>query len=61
MTRRRRPVCLLCDRPCDEADYCAGCGEYVCEKCDHHGAVVRGDHLPGDHKGKKDSHGSKRT
>jgi len=43
------PKCYFCNRECDEEDYCVGCGEYICSKCDLNDCM--GDHVPEDHAG----------
>jgi hypothetical protein len=40
--------CYFCHREVSEDDFCFGCDEYICDKCDIN--EVGGDHLVEDHK-----------
>jgi len=42
------PNCYFCGREVTDDDYCCGCQQYICDKCDD-GAQV-GDHEAEDHK-----------
>jgi len=41
--------CFNCFEPCDDDDYCYGCGAYVCEACASVVDVPWGEHAPEDH------------
>lgn len=44
------PKCYFCHKEVSEDDYCFGCDDYVCEKCDENQTKAVGDHLVEDHK-----------
>ena len=41
--------CIGCDRRCEDADHCSGCGCYVCESCEERPQKRTGTHSPMDH------------
>lgn len=42
--------CVRCGAPCEERDYCHGCGCYVCTPCDPYGVdLAFGRHDPEEH------------
>jgi hypothetical protein len=43
------PDCYLCGGEAEEADYCHGCEEYICEECDEGKDFPIADHKPEDH------------
>jgi len=43
--------CYFCDSPCTEDDFCAGCSQYVCFKCDKNPDTPYGRHSPSTHSG----------
>jgi hypothetical protein len=36
--------CRVCDKLCNEDDFCYGCKEYICEECDFSSGSPMGDH-----------------
>ena len=43
------PKCYFCRKEVSEDDYCFGCDEYVCDRCDQN--EVAADHIVEDHEG----------
>lgn len=42
--------CFNCGKPLTQDDYCFGCKEYICDKCDANGVTMPpGRHEPTDH------------
>ena len=46
---RTMPNCYFCNREVGEDDFCFGCQQYICDKCDD--SEQAGDHEPEDHLG----------
>ena len=46
--KKQSHKCVFCEEPVNDDDYCYGCHEYICSKCDE--TEVIGDHKVGDHR-----------
>jgi len=47
----KKAKCYFCGLPCTDEDYCYGCQEFVCSKCDERGMELDfGGHLIEEHK-----------
>jgi hypothetical protein len=49
------PHCYFCSEKVDSDDICYGCGQYVCQMCDHFDGL--GNHDVSEHKGISDEVG----
>ncbi len=36
-SENKKAKCYFCSLPCNDEDYCYGCKEFVCSKCDERG------------------------
>ncbi len=36
-SENKKAKCYFCGLPCTDEDYCYGCQEFVCSKCDERG------------------------
>jgi len=50
-SENKKAKCYFCGLPCNDEDYCYGCQEFVCSKCDERGMELDfGGHLIEEHK-----------
>lgn len=47
--------CYFCPKIVDGGNYCFGCGQYVCDECDHQSLGAMGKHPVEDHAGNDDN------
>ena len=50
-SENKKAKCYFCGLPCTDEDYCYGCQEFICSKCDERGMeLVFAPHLIEEHK-----------
>ena len=50
----KKARCYFCKLPCVDDDYCYGCQEFICSRCDERGIETPfGSHSVGEHKEEK--------
>ena len=49
MTTNEEKLCVECEEPCTDDEYCYGCEHHICEKCDKSAGMLPPSHDYFDH------------